>query len=368
MTSVRRWLAVLAGVAVLIALPSVVAAVPGASSDISAATLLQRINSSAGRPYSGYAEATGGLALPVTGQFGSIADLFGGQTQLRAWHRSRSDWRVDAVGFAGESDVHHDETGEWTWNYESNAVSRTEFPVAPEVRLPAAADLLPPELGRRLLSQAQPREASRIGSARIAGRSAPGLRITPSAAAASIARVDVWADSATGIPLRVQVQGKQAGGPALASSFLDFSAAEPAAAATAFHPPTGATVTSAPATQDLATAIDQLAGVVPPTELAGIARNRQLPTLGSVGVYGRGVTEFLAIPVPGRVAYSLRHQLADATGSDPDKPQLSLSIGPLNLLLSSPDRPGAAWLLVGTVTASTLRAAIVELPSHPGLG
>src|ERR1700712_4697445 len=145
MTSVRRWLAVLAGTAVLAALPGVVSAVPARTSDLSAAELLGQINSSAGRPYSGYAEATGGLALPVTSRFGSIADLFGGRTQLRVWYRSASDWRVDAVSFAGESDVHHDQSGDWTWNYESNSVDRTGSPVAPPVRLPTAGDLLPPQ-------------------------------------------------------------------------------------------------------------------------------------------------------------------------------------------------------------------------------
>ena len=356
----------LAGTAVLAALPSLVAVLPAGTSDLSAAELLRRITASAGRPYSGYAEATGGLALPVTSRFGSVADLFGGRTQLRVWYRSSSDWRVDALGFAGESDVHHDENGDWSWNYESNTVDRTGSPVAPQVRLPAAADLLPPELGRRLLSQAEPVEASRLGAERIAGRSAPGLRITPDQTVSSIASVDVWADAGTGLPLRVTVRGKQSGTPAMSSTFLDFSPAEPPAAVTRFSPPPSARL-SGRASRDLVTAIDQLAAVVPPARVAGLERNRQLPSLGSVGVYGRGVTELVAVPLPGGLAYSLSQDLADATGADPSEPRLGLSIGPLNLLLSSPDRPDSAWLLVGTVTADTLAAAAAELPDHPGL-
>lgn len=366
MTTARRWLVVLTGLAVLVALPSVVAALPARTGDISAAELLRRINSSAGRPYSGYAEATGGLALPVTSRFGSLADLFGGRTQLRAWYRSRDSWRVDAVSFAGEVDIHHDQSGDWAWNYESNTVDRTGSPVAPQVRLPTAADLLPPELGRRLLSQAEPGEATRIGSDRIAGRSAPGLRITPDQAISSISAIDVWADAGTGLPLRVEVHGKQSGTPAMASSFLDFSPAEPPASVTAFDPPATARLSDR-ATRDLVTVIDQLAAVTPPDRVAGLDRNRQLPTLGSVGVYGRGVTELVAIPLPGRIAYSLRQDLADATGADPDEPRLSLAVGPLNLLLSWPGRPDSAWLLVGTVTPDTLAAAAPQLPDHPEL-
>jgi hypothetical protein len=365
-TTVRRWLAVLAATAVLAALPALIAAVPARTSNLSAAALLERITKSAGLPYSGYAEATGGLALPVTDQFGSIADLFGGRTQLRAWYRSASDWRVDAIGFAGETDVHHDESGDWSWNYEANTVDRTGSPVAPQVRLPAAADLLPPELGRRLLSQALPQEASRIGSERIAGRSAPGLRITPQQPASSIAAVDVWADAATGLPLRVRVQGKQAGNAALTSSFLDFSPSQPPASVTRFVPPLNARVSDRPS-QDLITAIDQFGSVTPPTRLAGLDRNRQLPGLGSVAVYGRGVTELVAVPLPTRLGYSLSQELADATGADPDEPRLSLTVGPLTLLLSSARRQDAAWLLVGTVTAETLAGAAAELPIHPEL-
>lgn len=366
MTTLRRWLVVLAGTALLAALPAVVAALPASSSDLSAAELLRRITASAGRPYSGYAEASGGLALPVTSRFTSLADLFGGRTQLRAWYRNADDWRVDAIGFAGESDLHHDESGDWTWNYESNTVDRTGSPVAPQVRLPTAADLVPPQLARRLLSQALPNEASRLGSERIAGRSAPGLRITPDQPASSIAHVDVWADAATGLPLRVRVQGKQSGSAVLTSGFLDFSPAEPPASVTAFSPPLGARISSQPS-RDLVTAIDQLGAVVPPGRLAGLDRNRQLPPFGSVGVYGRGVTEFVAVPLPLRIAYSLGQELADAIHADPSEPRLSLSVGPLNLLLTTATRRDSSWLLVGTVTDQTLAAAAAQLPDHPGL-
>ena len=362
----RRWLVVLAGIAVLVALPSVVAALPARSGDISAAELLRRIMSSAGRPYSGYAESTGGLALPVTNRFGSVADLFGGRTQLRVWYRSEVNWRIDAISFAGETDLHHDESGDWTWNYESNTVDRTGSPVAPQVRLPSTTDLVPPELGRRLLSQAQPGEATRIASARVAGRSVPGLRITPDQAVSSISRVDVWADPGTGLPLRVEVRGKQSDAAAITTSFLDFSPAPPPEAVTAFIPPADSRLSDR-ASRDLVTAIDQLGAVLPPDRLAGLDRNRQLPTLGSVGVYGRGVTELVAVPLPGRLAHSLGRELADATGADPDEPRLSLTVGPLNLMLSLPTQPDAAWLLVGTVTADTLAAAAAQLPDHPGL-
>ena len=85
----------------------------------------------------------------MTSQFTALADLFGGHTQLRVWWRSAHDWRVDSIGFAGETDLHMTDQGCWTWNYESNTATFTEQPTDPEVRLPtdsrpAATDAGPP--------------------------------------------------------------------------------------------------------------------------------------------------------------------------------------------------------------------------------
>ncbi|MGI8664933.1 MAG: sigma-E factor regulatory protein RseB domain-containing protein [Jatrophihabitans sp.] len=371
MTCLRRWLAVLAGIAVLVSLPAAVGALPVTASAVSAAELLGRVQRSAPVGYSGYAESTGGLALPVTSQFSALSDLFGGQAQLRVWWRSATDWRLDSIDLAGETDVHNGDLGYWSWNYEANSATFVQQPTTPEIRLPTDADLLPPELGRRLLSEATAAEASRIGAARVAGISAPGLRIRPADPVSTIDHIDVWADQSTGLPLRVAVYGKS-GGPAVSSSFLDVSIATPAPASTAFSIPAKATLHTS-LSQDLATTIDQLGGSAPPTQLAGIARNALLPAVGSVGVYGRGVSEFVVVPLPRRVAFSLRRQLAPAVaaagGSAPTSSapsDLVLSVGPLNLLLSSFDNPSGPWLLIGTVTGDTLAKAAGELPAQTG--
>ena len=366
MTFGRRWLVVLAGVGVLVALPAVVAARPVPSRSIGAAALLARIQGSSGVGYRGYAESAGGLDLPVTGQFGGLADLFGGRTRLRVWWRSGQDWRVDSVGVAGETDTHTSREGSWRWNYEANTATFVPYTGDPRVRLPADADLLPPQLGRRLLSEARPAEASRIGSRRVAGRVAAGLRVRPAQAASTVDRVEVWADPSSGLPLGVEVYGK-AGGTALASRFLDLSLGLPPPASTRFTPPAGASAGTTPG-QDLASAIDQLGGASPPPRLAGFDRNRELPTLGSIGVYGRGVTEFAVVPLPRRVAYSLHDQLQPGSADTTAASQSALlTAGPIDLLLGPADQPAGPWLLVGTVTAPTLAAALAELPAWEGL-
>ena len=348
------------GVAVLVALPVAIAAWPVSQSKISAADLLARIRGSANAPYSGYAESFGGLSLPVTRQFSTVTDLFGQTTQMRAWYRGSKDWRVDTVTVAGETDVHAGPTGTWSWSFEDNRATWTAGAVDPAVRLPTAADLLPTNLARRLLSEATPGQVHRLGNRRIAGRSAPGLELVPNVVGSTIERVDVWADQRTGLPLRVDVYGD--GTNVMSSRFLDFSTGRPSAHDTAFSPPPTARVEML-GEPDIAAEIDQFGDATAPVVLAGVPRNPQLPAFGAIGVYGSGVTEFAAAPLPGRTAFSLQRQL-NGTAVKTKYGQL-VAIGPLSLLLTDPDRPGRTWLLTGTVTPDLLNAAAAQLVGLP---
>jgi hypothetical protein len=90
-------------------------------------------------------------------------------------------------------------------------------------------------------------------------------------------------------------------------------------------------------------------------------------------VYGQGVTTLVAVPVPARLARTLARQLAGTPGSvavsggGSEIGALSISVGPLNLLLSAEGVDDARWLLAGTVTAPTLVNAVAELPPAAGL-
>jgi hypothetical protein len=354
-----RWLVVASGVLALAVTPALVAALPTSTNHLTPAALLQQVKSSSGHAYSGYAESTGGLGLPVTRQFSSVADLFGGTTQMRVWWRSTRDWRLDTITLAGETDVHTNRLGSWTWDYESNAASYLEPVVDPEVRLPIAADLVPANLGRRLLSQATDREITRLPSRRIAGRSAPGIELRPADPLSTIDRVDVWAEPSTGLALRVDVFGKGDRNSTLSTSFLDFSISTPQPADTAFLLPSGAAART-DTRPDFAAAIDRLGRGAPPETLAGMPRTPLLQG-GSVGVYGRGVTTFAAVPLPERTLSSLRTQLLATPGVVIAEDGTSVNVGPITLFLSQRGTDGISWLLTGTVTLDALRAAAREL-------
>ena len=118
----RRWAAVVGLVGVLVAKPLVIGALPASDAAVSAADLRADVLASADVGFTGYAESAGGLALPVTDQLTSVADLFSDRTEMRVWWRSADDHRVDVITAAGETGIHHTASVTWTWEYELSLI------------------------------------------------------------------------------------------------------------------------------------------------------------------------------------------------------------------------------------------------------
>ena len=357
--ALARWAAVGLLVAALVALPSVVAALPADDADVPATGLRDAVLASADVGFSGYAVSAGGLALPVSERLTDVADLFSDRTLMRVWWRGPDDHRVDVVTAAGETGVHRDPGGTWTWDFEAATATRG----APaSLALPTPPDLLPAALGRRLLSEATGDELSRIGARRVAGRDALGLRLVPAEPAASVGRVDVWVDPASGLPLQVQVFAEDADLAALDTRFLDLDLAVPPADVVAFTPPPEATLLTAPDTEGLiAQAEERAPDVRLPGELAGLPRRSFEGVPDAVGVYGRGVTLLAAAPVPGRLAGGLREALSASPDAVTDELGTRVAAGPLGLMLVEP-ADGPAYVLTGTVTLDALADAARRLP------
>ena len=360
MTSGRRWSVVGLGVALLIAIPLSVRAIPPANSDISAQDLLARIEASTAEPFSGYAESLGTLQLPVTDQFSDLGELFGERTRLRVWWQSADRWRVDKLLATGEIDTYHRPGAIITWDYERNEVTTSGDPA---VRLPRASDLLPPQVAYRLLDQATPDEVTRLPSERVAAQIAPGLRLVPSDPRSSIAHIDVWADEQTGLPLRVEVYGDADNTPAVSSEFMSFSAGQPSQGLLAVPTPPDADYRDDEFI-DIADAANRFAPIAAPQTLLGLERSTSTRLLG-VGVYGRGVTRVIAIPLWDDAAEPLRRQLSLTPGSRLAAGGVLLDVGPLHVLLTEA-RGGGGWLVSGTVTDSTLVRAAEVLESRLG--
>lgn len=353
----RRWALVAVATAALVGVPTVVLHSPAADSPVSAADLLDRVTGSAGVGWSGYSESVGTLALPQTDRLSQLADLLGSRTRVRAWYASPTAYRVDTQLVAGEDDLIVDADGAWRWSYEQDLATRTATGGA---RLPEAVDLTPPELGRRLLSEADASEVVRLPARTVAGVDAPGLRVVPSDPRSTVSSVDVWADTATGVPLAVQVNGVGSDRPVVDTAFLDVDLTPPPPERVQFTPPPSARVEL-----QNSDALDQLAARVggrgAPDTLVGLPVRRDLLGATSVGVYGRGVTAVVALPLPRAVFGGLRTQLITAPGAETSGESVALSVGPFGIVLVSPADRRPAYLVTGTLTLDTLRQAGAEL-------
>lgn len=353
-----RWAVVAAGVAVLVLLPSVVAAIPAQTTAVSAQELLRRVRASAGVGWSGYAESSGTLVVPDVRELGDLPTLLGDTTRSRAWWRGPESWRVDVLSLTGETDTARDGGGTWTWESEERSTVRVLGD--PGVRLPTAADLLPPVLGRRLAGTPDV-EVARLPARRVAGRSANGLRLVPTdPGGTTVAAVEMWVEPRTGLPLQVEVlvDGLQA--PALVTVLLDLELERPPSARTAFVPPpdSATTVVDAP---DLAALSDRYAPYRLPDELAGLPRQEVGEgARGGVGAYGRGLQSVAVVPLPRDVARRAIRRI------DPDGDRRTAVVRtPLLSAVIARDGRRRAYLLVGAVPLERLTAVLDALRADP---
>jgi hypothetical protein len=180
-----------------------------------------------------------------------------------------------------------------------------------------------------------------------------------------VARVDVWADAATGLPLKVQLFGEGPGNPALDTRFLDLDLHRPAAGVTAFTPPPDAVLLRGDDLGVLEDATRRLARVPLPATLAGLPRRSIEGAPPAIGLYGRGVTLLAVVPVPDRLAGELQRAAAQSPTAVRDQLGTRLAAGPLGIMLvGAPGR--TTYLLTGTVTLDALAQAAGQLPDLDG--
>jgi hypothetical protein len=357
--ALRRWAAVVAGTAAICAVPAVVAAWPVPASALSAAGLRARIEASAAVPYQGYAESNVDLNLPSLPDLGNVVSLLDGTTDQYAWYRSPAEWRADVLTAAGENDTYQTNAGTFTWSYSGNLL--TQIFGSEPVRLPRAADLLPPALARRLLSLAgRAASFSRLPTQRVAGVDAAGLRIVPASKVTTVGAVDVWADPATGLPVQVEIFARGAAAPLLVTRFLNVSLTRPPLSTVTPQPAPGVGYTST-RLPDVSRILNQF-GPPLPYQLAGFGEVANPGGLADVAAYGSGLARFVVLPLPastGSAAMSAAKSVGASikiSGGTAELIQASLLTV---VLVSVPG--GLVYLLTGAVTPITLDHAATAL-------
>ena len=361
--SVRRWAVVAAGLALLCGLPVIASALPVSVPALTGSQLRGRILASADESYAGYAESNATFGLPPVAGLTGLTSLLNGVTKMRVWQATPARWRVDVLSDAGERDTYQ-LSGCRFYVWDSGEQLLTEVRGRQTFRLPRPADLVPPALALRLLSEAG-RQArfSVIAPVRVAGRSAAGLRMTPADPASTVGHVDIWADPSSGLPLMVEIFSRGSARPALESQFFQVSPwrPDPRVLTPMRAPGTGFTVTRA---GSLAGALGNLGLVALPAQLAGRTRLPVQPGFESIGAYGGGLTTFVVLGVRGSAARNLVPDAVSAGGAPlaiAGGAGVVISAPLINAVIVRPPGFFVTFLLAGTVSTQLLEQAATEL-------
>lgn len=356
---------VVVAVAVVCALPSVIAAIPAGSSPIGVDQLRQRIIASTSQPFQGDAQSSAALGLPTLPDLADVTGLLSGTTTTRVWYAAANQHRVDVITGFGERDYYQTPAAEYVWDYGQNLLSEL-LGTAP-IRLPQAEDLLPPELAWRIFEVDPADPVTALPSRRVAGVDAAGVRLRPTDPDTRIGQVDIWADPSTGLPLRVEVTQRGASTPVLETAFSDVSFGTPAASA--LTPPTGSgsgfTVAKVP---DLLGALGDVSRFTRlPPQLAGYPRAPQVPGLPQIARYGTGLTSFVVLALPSNVGNSALTSAKQAGGQ-----AIQLQFGQAELIqvplltVAVENRGFRSYLIAGLVSSTVIANAAIDLDTFRG--
>lgn len=266
--SLIRW-AVPVGAAAVV---GAVAVAPGATAASahprlparSAAQLIAAVEQCRVQALSGTVETTANLGLPqlpdrFAGGGTGLQALLTGTHQLRVWIAGPGRQRVALLGDLAETDMVHNGHDLWTYQSATNAVTHRTLPTAagPHAAAPPdtarnEASLTPEAAAAKLLHAVDPSTVVTVDrTARVAGRPAYQIVLTPRTHATLLRSVRIAVDATTSLPLRVQLFAGGSSTPAWQTAFTRISFTTPSASVFRFSPPRGAAISNATGTSGL---------------------------------------------------------------------------------------------------------------------
>jgi outer membrane lipoprotein-sorting protein len=255
-----RWLVPSAAAVVIIgggaAAGTIVASADPSLPDRSAAQLLVDVQSAKVDGFSGTVVETADLGLPaIAGAVGSAAPsgditrLLSGSNTARVWYAGENQVRLALVGTDGETDVIRDGTNAWMWSSADNSATHVTLPAgAPDKAIPGNLPVTPQEAADQALASISPTtKVTTTGAAKVAGRDAYELVLSPKDTTSLVGQVRLAIDAKQHIPLRVDVYAKNATNPSVRVAFQQISFTKPDAQEFKFNPPPGAKVSESSA-------------------------------------------------------------------------------------------------------------------------
>jgi outer membrane lipoprotein-sorting protein len=214
--------------------------------------LLTAVQQSTVTAFSGTIVHSAKLGLPSLPEgFGgngslSLQSLLTGTHTLRVWVDGPDRQRVALLGRLSEMDAVHNGQDLWTYDSQTLKVTHASAPTqtAKETAKEQTTASTPAQVAAQALNAIDPTTAVSVDrTARVAGRPAYQLVLTPRDARTLIGRVQVAIDSKTSVPLRVEVFARGGGAAALQVGFTHVNFGTPDTSVFRFRPPHGSTVT-----------------------------------------------------------------------------------------------------------------------------
>jgi outer membrane lipoprotein-sorting protein len=265
-----RWLPAVVAVGVVASVAITVPMVAEASATLPTKTPAQVIALVAGShvsAFSGTVEQTSNLglpSLPSTGpgsssQVASTLELLTGTHSVRIYVDGPARERAQVMDQLAERDVIRNGTSVWIYDSKANTAQHSSLsshisikkrpgqqapgPRKPEQQKPEQ-QMTPSDIATALLAKLKSTSTVTIGDqVTVAGRSAYDLVLTPTATDTLIGSVSIAVDSATGLPLGVDLTARGETTPAVSVQFSSIDFSKPSASLFAFTPPSGAKVT-----------------------------------------------------------------------------------------------------------------------------
>ncbi|HEY0868937.1 MAG TPA: sigma-E factor regulatory protein RseB domain-containing protein, partial [Acidothermaceae bacterium] len=256
-----RWL-LPAGIAAAIAVASVATTAAASASGQpklpakTAAQLLVAVENASPAGLSGTIVETAKLGLPdISGLLGSsggsglsLESLVTGSNTMNVWYAGKDQQRFALLGQLSEDDLIHN--GSDLWSYDSSTRTVTHKTLTPDESdqvgssiASAAPSLDPQAAAEKALAAIDPTTEVVVDrTARVAGRAAYQLQLSPKDTRSLIGSVQIAIDAETSVPLRLQIFAAGATSPAFQVGFTSVSFNVPNASIFKFVPPAGASI------------------------------------------------------------------------------------------------------------------------------
>ncbi|MEU4240146.1 sigma-E factor regulatory protein RseB domain-containing protein [Actinoplanes sp. NPDC026619] len=233
-----------------------------------------------------------GAIANLTQGKGDLTSLLGGSNTARVWYAGETKARLALIGTQGETDVIRNGSDVYVWKSTDKTANHFVIPAeaaAKHQELQSAGTTTPQDAADAALAAITPdTDVSTTGAAKVAGRDAYELVLSPKDSSSLIGQVRLAIDAEKHIPLRVDVYAKNATKPAVRVAFQQISFTVPDAEQFVFKAPPGTKVTENKATDVQRDAAKQQAA----------AERQKLSAADKPTIAGKGWTTVVSAKLP----------------------------------------------------------------------